>query len=109
MAETTKRMTSASLIGRPESARQTVHDCMSRRLRARALFAIGPARPFQYANSKTEVEQSNAALPLTERQVQADVNDARLIRRPARDIIPRSVELEFIAMQPNCTSRGTKI
>ena len=44
-------------------------------------------RPFQYGIRRRGGTILGAALPLTKRQVQADIR-SHLIRRPARDIIP---------------------
>ena len=79
---------SASLIGRSgSSAFRLSTNSVSTSLAGSCFSSESAPRPFHHGIRRRGGTIFGAALPLDERQVQADIR-SHLIRRPARDIIP---------------------
>src|SRR6476659_6160089 len=103
---------SASLIGRlGSSAFRPSTTTVSTSLAGSCFSSESAPRPFHHGIRGRGGTIFRAALPSIERQVQADIR-THLIHRPARDIFPPPVELEFspIGFDPErfscCCCRG---
>ena len=87
---------SASLIGHPgSSAFRLSTNSVSTPLAGLCFSSESAPRPFHHGIRRRGGTIFGAALPLDQREVQADIR-SHLIRRPARDIIHRSVEPSFL-------------
>jgi len=106
-----KRLMSASLIGRlGSSAFRQSTSTVSMSLTGSCFSSESAPRPFHHGIRRRGGPIFWSALPSDRRQVQADMR-THLIHRPARDIIPPLVELEYppIGFDParfSCGCRG---
>src|SRR6516165_5759134 len=86
---------SASLIGRSgSSASRLSTTAVLMSLTGSRFSSESAPRPFHHGIRRRGGTIFQSASRSDDRRVQADIR-SHLIRRPARDIIPRSVELEF--------------